>query len=149
MNISQLMVAIAALDAHDALQCKLTLEDWKKVAPYLSLRFLNTGDVLMSVGENSRELFILAEGLLEVKIQKTVVATLLPGTVVGEGTFFSGQSRSATVLAAAPGVAWALSWTKFEALSKNHPQLALDLCRSIAAVMAVRMREALLVGHFA
>ena len=149
MNIAQLMSAIEALDAHDALQCKLTLEEWKKAAPYLSLRFLNTGDMLMTEGEQSRELYILAEGALEVKIQKTVVATLKPGMVVGEGTFFSGHQRSATVVASAPGVAWALSWEKFGALSKHHPHVALDLCSSVAAVMAVRMREAILVGHFA
>lgn len=143
------MSAIEALDAHDALQCKLTLEDWKKIAPYLSLRFINTGDVLMAEGEQSRELYILAEGELQVKIQKTVVATLQPGMVVGEGTFFSGQQRSATVLSSAPGVAWALSWERFQAMSKHHPRLALDLCQSVAAVMAVRMREAILVGHFA
>ncbi|MDB5965952.1 MAG: calcium-binding protein [Polaromonas sp.] len=143
------MAAIEALDAHDALQCKLTLQDWKQVAPYLSLRFLNTGDALMSEGEQSRELYILAEGVLEVRIRHTVVATLKPGTVVGEGTFFSGHTRSATVAAATPGVAWALSWDRFEAMSKDYPRLALDLCRSVAAVMAVRMREAILVGHFA
>lgn len=143
------MTAIEALDAHDALQCKLTLEDWKKVAPYLNLRFLNTGDYLTTEGDQSRELYILAEGVLEVRIRNTVVATLKPGTVVGEGTFFSGHTRSATVVAVSPGVAWALAWEKFEVMSKQHPRLALDLCRSIAAVMAVRMREAVLVGHFA
>ncbi len=149
MNIAQLMSAIEALEAHDALQCKLSLEEWKLAAPYLSIRFINTGDVLMTEGEQSRELFILAEGALEVKIQTTVVATLKAGMVVGEGTFFSGHQRSATVVASAPGVAWALSWDKFEAMSRQHPRVALDLCRSIAAVMAVRMREAILVGHFA
>lgn len=143
------MAAIEALDAHDALQCRLSLEEWKKVAPYLSLRFVNTGDTLMTEGDKSRELYILAEGSLEVKIQRTTVATIRPGMVVGEGTFFSGQQRSATVVASGPGVAWALSWEKFEAMAKQHPRLALDLSLAISAVLAVRMREALLVGHFA
>lgn len=143
------MAAVEALDAHDALQCKLTLDNWKKIAPYLSLRFLNTETVLMEEGDKARELYILAEGALQVKIGTTVVATLRPGMVVGEGGFFSGQARSATVVASAPGVAWALDWSKFEAMSKQHPRLALDLCCGLAAVLAVRMREALLVGHFA
>jgi CRP/FNR family cyclic AMP-dependent transcriptional regulator len=143
------MGAIEALEAHDALQCRLSLEDWKQVAPYLSLRFFNTGDLLTTEGDQSRELYILAEGTVEVRIRNTVVATLRPGTVVGEGTFFSGHTRSATVVAVSPGVAWALGWERFESLSKHHPRLALDLCRSIAAVMAVRMRDAILVGYFA
>ena len=83
------------------------------------------------------------------KIRDTTVATLKPGTVVGEGTFFSGHTRSATVAAAGPGVAWALAWERFETMCQHHPRLALGLCRSVAAVMAIRMREAILVGHFA
>ncbi|MES2911597.1 MAG: hypothetical protein V4718_09430 [Pseudomonadota bacterium] len=52
------------------------------------------------------------------------------------------------MVASAPCVAWALSWDKFEAIAKQHSSVAPDLCRSIAAIMAVRMREAILAGHF-
>ena len=149
MKINQLIKAIETLDAYDALQCRLTREDWGRIAPFLEVRTFHRGDSLIKEGEQARELFIVAEGELEVKIRHAVVATLKPGTVVGEGTFFSGHTRSATVVAVTPGVAWALSWNHFEALSKHHPGLALDLCRSVASVMATRMREAILVGHFA
>jgi CRP-like cAMP-binding protein len=142
MNIQQLMEAVSALQAHDALACKLTLDEWKKLAPYLSIRFLKAGDVLMHEGDADRELYILAEGELHVTIHDSVLARLLPGTVVGEGTFFSGQPRSATVVSAQPGVAWALSW------DSKQPRLALDLVKGLAGVLAVRMREAILVGQF-
>lgn len=148
MNVQQLMDAVAALQSHDALPCKLTLDDWKKLAPYLSIRFLQPGDALMREGESDRELFILAEGELHVTIQGSILARLAPGTVVGEGTFFSGQPRSATVVSAMPGVAWALSWERFETLSHKQPRLAVDLVKGLAAVLAIRMREAILVGQF-
>ncbi|MFO1244659.1 MAG: cyclic nucleotide-binding domain-containing protein [Ramlibacter sp.] len=148
MNIQQLMEAVSALQAHDALACKLTLDEWKKLAPYLSIRFLKAGDVLMHEGDADRELYILAEGELHVTIHDSVLARLLPGTVVGEGTFFSGQPRSATVVSAQPGVAWALSWDKFDAMASKQPRLALDLVKGLAGVLAVRMREAILVGQF-
>ena len=148
MNVRQLVDAIAALDANDALPCKLSVEEWRKLAPYLSIRFLQVGDRLISEGDSERELYILADGEVEVSIHGTVLATLLPGNVVGEGAFFSGQSRSATVTASAPGVAWALSWQKFEAMSQKHPRIALDLTKGLAAVLAIRMREAILVGQF-
>jgi CRP/FNR family cyclic AMP-dependent transcriptional regulator len=148
MNVEQLMQAIAGLDANDALPCQLTAEEWKKLAPYLSLRFLKAGDALMHEGDAERELYILAEGELQIRIHDTLVATLQPGTVVGEGTFFSGQPRSATVLASRPGVAWALSWEKFDAMARKQPRLALDLAKGLAAVLAIRMREAILVGQF-
>lgn len=148
MNVQQLVSAIAEIETSDALPCKLTLEEWKKLAPYLSIRFLQAGDLLIREGDAERELYILAEGELQVTIQGSVFATQGPGSVVGEGAFFSGQSRSASVVASKPGVAWALSWEKFEAMSQKQPRLALDLTKGLAAVLAIRMREAILVGHF-
>jgi CRP-like cAMP-binding protein len=149
MKVEQLVEAIAQLEAKDALPCKLTVAEWKELAPYLSIRFLRPGDPLMEEGDCEREFFILAEGELTVSIGDSEIATLKPGTVVGEGTFFSGAPRSATVTPSMPGVAWGLHWDKFDAMSRKHPQLAVDLIKGLAAVLAVRMREALLVGHFA
>jgi CRP/FNR family cyclic AMP-dependent transcriptional regulator len=148
MRVEQLVEAIGALEATDALPCKLTLQEWKSLAPYLSVRFLRTGDPLMHEGDSEREVFILADGELEVSILGNHIATLTPGNVVGEGTFFSGGPRSATVTPSQPGVAWGLHWDKFDALSARHPKLAVDLVKGLAAVLAVRMREALLVGQF-
>ena len=148
MNVEQLVQAIGALETADALSCKLTLAEWKSIAPYLSVRFLKTGDPLMREGDSEREVFILADGELEVTIMGTPLATLKPGSVVGEGTFFSGVPRSATVTPSQPGVAWGLSWERFDAMAARHPKLAVDLVKGLAAVLAVRMREALLVGQF-
>lgn len=149
MKVEQLVEAIGALDATDALTCKLTLDDWKALAPYLSMRFLRAGDPLMHEGDAERELFILASGELEVSVGGSAIATLQPGTVVGEGTFFSGAPRSATVTPSTSGVAWGLHWDRFEAMTNKHPKLAVDLVKGLAGILAVRMREALLVGHFA
>jgi CRP-like cAMP-binding protein len=148
MNVEQLVAAIDALDAADALQCKLTLDEWKSLAPYLSMRFLKAGDPLMTEGDAEREVFILAEGELDVTIMGSHIATIHPGNVVGEGTFFSGSPRSATVTPTRPGVAWGLSWQRFDAMTRKHPELAVDLVKGLAAVLAVRMRDALLVGQF-
>jgi CRP/FNR family cyclic AMP-dependent transcriptional regulator len=149
MKVEQLVEAMTRLDAKDALACHLTAEEWKELAPFLAVRFLRTGEPLMSEGDCEREFFILAEGELEVSIGDNRLATLLPGSVVGEGGFLSGQARSATVTPSTPGVAWGLHWDKFDAMSRKHPKLAIDLLKGLATVLAVRMREALLVGHFA
>lgn len=148
MNVEQLVSAIAALDATDALPCRVTLDEWKAVAPYLTVRFLRTGDPLMQEGDCQRELFILAEGELQVSIQGNPIATLRPGMVVGEGSFFSGAPRSATVTPTQPGIAWGLQWDRFDAMTAKQPKLAVDLVKGFAAVLAIRMREAILVGQF-
>ena len=148
MNVRQLVDAIAALDAKDALQCRLGHDGWKLLAPYLSVHYLKPGTVLIHEGDNDRTLFILAEGELKVQARGHDIAVLQAGTVVGEGAFFSGEPRSATILAHVSGTAWGLSWDKFEAMSHQYPRLALDLAKGLAAVLAVRMREAILVGQF-
>lgn len=148
MNVRQLVDAIASLDAKDALQCRLGHEGWKLLAPYLAVNFLQPGTVLMKEGDSDRVLYILAEGQLKVQARGHDIALLGPGVVVGEGAFFSGEPRSATILACAPGIAWALSWEKFEVMSQQYPKLALDLTKGLAAVLAVRMRQAILVGEF-
>jgi CRP/FNR family transcriptional regulator, cyclic AMP receptor protein len=148
MNVRQLVDAIAALDAKDALQCRLGHEGWKLLAPFLSVNYLQAESVLIREGDADRTLFILAEGQLRVQAQGHEIAHLQPGTVVGEGAFFSGQPRSATIVSTMPGVAWSLSWERFEAMSHQYPKLALDLTKGLAAVLAVRMRQAILVGEF-
>lgn len=148
MNVQQLAQAIGALDAQDALPCKLTPDEWKAIAPFLSVRFLREGEPLMHEGDSDRELFILADGELEVRAQGHVLAIIKPGAVVGEGTFFSGQPRSATVVPSCASVAWGLKWDRFNALANKQPRLAVDLIKGLASVLAIRMREAVLVGHF-
>jgi CRP-like cAMP-binding protein len=71
------------LDSRDALPCKLSLDEWKKLAPYLAIRFLQAGDVLMHEGESVRELFILAEGELHVTTERHRSGP--PGTGHGGG----------------------------------------------------------------
>lgn len=148
MNVRQLVDAIAALDAKDALQCRLGLEGWKLLAPFLSVNYLQAESVLIREGDADRTLFILAEGELRVQTHGHEIARLQPGTVVGEGAFFSGQPRSATIVASIPGVVWSLSWERYQAMSHRYPKLALDLTQGLAAVLAVRMRQAILVGEF-
>lgn len=150
MNVRQLVDAIAALDAKDALQCRLGFEGWKLLAPFLAVHFLQPGTVLIREGgaDSDRTLYILAEGELIVQVRGQEIARLKPGTVVGEGAFFSGEPRSATIASSSSGIAWSLSWEKYEAMAQQYPKLALDLTKGLAAVLAVRMREAILVGQF-
>ncbi|MBI5278957.1 MAG: cyclic nucleotide-binding domain-containing protein [Burkholderiales bacterium] len=149
MNVDQLVDAVNRLERRDALQCKLAAEEWKALAPYLSVRFLRVGEAIVHEGEDDREVFIVAEGEVDVSVQGHVIASLGPGNVVGECAFFSGLPRSATVTPVQPGVAWALNWQRFDLLAHKHPRLAVHLLKGLATVMAVRMREAVLVEQFA
>jgi CRP/FNR family transcriptional regulator, cyclic AMP receptor protein len=148
MNVNALMAAIASHTAADALRPRFTEEHWTKLAPFFRTVYLQAGRELIVQGDHDRDLYILVEGELSVVVAGKSVATLTPGTVVGEGAFFSGSARNATVVAATAGVAWALGYEKYEAMSNKHSRTTLEFTRSLASVLALRMRSSILVGEF-
>jgi CRP/FNR family transcriptional regulator, cyclic AMP receptor protein len=148
LNVANLIDAIAAHTGEDALHTGFGPQDWEKAARFFSVVYLQVGRELMAEGQNDRDLYIIEAGTVDVQIRGNFVATLTPGTVVGEGTFFSGTSRSATVVCREPGVAWCLSEANFDAMAKKEPRLALALMRGLGGVLAQRMRAAVLVGQF-
>jgi CRP/FNR family cyclic AMP-dependent transcriptional regulator len=92
----------------------------------------------MREGESVRELFHPGRGgAARHHCTGTVLARLAPGTLVGEGSFFSGETRSATVTASMPGVAWALTWERFDIMGHKQPRLAIELTKGLAAVLAI------------
>ena len=62
-----------------------------------------------------------------------------PGSMVGEGAFFSHQPRSATVQAGAPSKLWSLPALRFTELCNRQPAVALHLAMAAGAVLAKRL----------
>jgi len=142
------MGALEARAHGGLLAAPLDREQWLKLQPFLQVRFLRAGDPLIRQGESEREVYFLAEGELEVSARTHVLATLDVGSVVGEGTFFSGATRSATVTPTRTGVAWCLTLDKFEAVAARHPDVAVALLLWLGNILAKRMHTALLAGEF-
>ena len=67
------------------------------------------------------------------------LAILNPGSVVGEGSFFSRLPRSANVVATGPARVWRLTAISFSEMSNRQPGLALELVLALGAVIARRM----------
>ena len=92
-----------------------------------------------------RKLYFLESGSLKVEIKTaagfTQLAILAPGTVVGEGSFFSHLSRSSSVIAYSDCKVWELSTDGFALLSKQHPTVALALSMALGAIIATRMHD--------
>jgi CRP/FNR family transcriptional regulator, cyclic AMP receptor protein len=148
VNVANLIDAIASYGGQDRLHTGFGPEEWDKAARFFSVVYLQVGRELITEGDTDRDLYIIEAGRLEVSIAGTSITTLTQGTVVGEGTFFTGASRSATVTCSEPGVAWRLSEPQFDAMAKKEPRLALAFMRGLGGVLAHRMRQAVLVGHF-
>ena len=149
MQLDDLVQAIQTLNAEDAFRARLTPEQWKAVAPYLTRHDIRAGDLLIKQGDTDRTLYFLSQGSLQVFVTggppgSHRIAILRPGSAVGEPGLFGDGPRMANVEAMTPCVVWALRGPRLDEMSQRSPGLALELLRAAGGVMAMRMRANLL-----
>ena len=145
MEINELVQAIQTLNADDAFRTRLTAEQWRTVAPYLTRHDIRAGDLLVKQGDSDHSMYFLAQGSVQVFVTGAVagssrLAILRPGSVIGEAGLFGDGPRMASVEAMTPCVVWALRGPRLEELSQRSPVLALELLRAAGGVLVARVR---------
>jgi CRP/FNR family cyclic AMP-dependent transcriptional regulator len=148
MEIDELVKAVQTLNADDAFRARLTIDNWRTIAPYLARYEIRAGDLLIKQGDADRSMYFLAQGSMQIFMTggppgSSKVAILRAGAVVGEPGLFGDTPRMANVEAMTPCVVWALRGPRMEELAQRSPALALELLRAAGAVMATRMRATL------
>ncbi|VTU34645.1 MULTISPECIES: Crp/Fnr family transcriptional regulator [unclassified Variovorax] len=142
-NIQDLCRAIAQNTSYDAFVPALNPQQWETFASYLQPSDLAAGQVLIDQGANDRTLFFIESGALSVHLigdkGQMQLAILNPGSVVGEGAFFSRLPRSANVIATGAARVWRLTPVRFSEMANRQPGLALELTLGLGAVIAKRM----------
>lgn len=142
-DIHGLADAIANSNASDALRCKFSLQNWEILATYMQPFALAGGHVLIEQGANDRTIYFVESGILSVHYEdeksRIRMALVGPGSVIGEGSFFSHQARSATVQASGPCELWCLTPMRFLELCNRQSLLALELTMAMGGVMAKRL----------
>ena len=146
MEFNELVQAMQTLNAEDAFRARLTLDQWRTIAPYLTRHDIRAGDLLIKQGDTDRTMYFLGQGSLQVFVTggppgSNRIAILRAGSVVGEPGMFSDGARMANVEAMTPCAVWALRGPRMEELAQRLPALALELLRAAGGVMAIRMRN--------
>jgi hypothetical protein len=77
------------------------------------MREVASGETLVMQGEAGAELFLLFDGVLEVEVDGAPVATLGPGSIVGERALFEAGRRAATLRALTACRAFVLTRDQF------------------------------------
>ena len=143
VDLKGLIDAIAQTTAEDSMTNPLTAAQWEVLSSYLLPVVLPAGQVLFSQGATDRTLYLVESGSLSVHYQdekeRLRLAVVGPGSVVGEGAFFSHRPRSATVQTSAPSKLWALHALRFTELANRQPAVALALTMAVGSVLAKRL----------
>lgn len=145
MELNDLVQAIQTLNAEDAFRARLSLDQWRIIAPYLTRHDIRAGDLLIKQGDADRSMYFLGQGSLQVFVTggppgSNRIAILRAGAVIGEPGLFTDGPRMANVEAMTPCQVWALRGPRLEELAQRSPALALELLRAAGGVMAIRMR---------
>ena len=65
-NIDELVKAVQTLNADDAFRARLTLDNWRTIAPYLARYDIRAGDLLIKQGDADRSMYFLAQGSMQI-----------------------------------------------------------------------------------
>ncbi|NDA69120.1 MAG: cyclic nucleotide-binding domain-containing protein, partial [Verrucomicrobia bacterium] len=110
-------------------------------------RTVKAGEFIFHKGDMGGELFILRAGSVSVNLPLKAghhyhLTTFSDGHFFGDMAFFDRQSRSADAVAVTEAHLFVLPRSRFEALAKEHPELALEILRRLGREMAIRLRFA-------
>ncbi len=121
-------------------------DDLRRVVERLERRTFAAGDVLFSENDPGDRLCLLARGAVEISIlsgarHRVRIVTMAEGSLFGEAALLDGRPRSATAQAVDDTVVFELSRAELDALTAQHPRLAVRIMANLARVMSQRMRE--------
>lgn len=128
-------------DALTRVGCRLLLELGEH-------RQIPAGAVLVRQGDPSNEMYFIESGRLQVSMKLDAAGgdskrlrSYGPGSMVGEMGFFSGEPRSADIVAEKEAQVFCLSRERMTAIENDHPALARALHRHVIAVLSQRVRS--------
>lgn len=117
---------------------KLEEDELRQVAEELNRRQLHAGQTLFRRNEEGDSLFILIEGLLDVRVDidgnglEETVNQLSPGEFLGEMALLTGEPRSATITAHTTVVVYELRRNTVMRLIEARPEISESMSRAIA-----------------
>jgi len=113
-------------------------EDLHQLAAEMERRQLAAGETLFRRNDAGSSLFILIEGLLNVRVDlkgegtEETVGQLSPGDFFGEMSLLTGEPRSATIQTRTPAVVYEICHTAIGHLIEKRPEIFEGMSRAVA-----------------
>ncbi len=139
---------------HSELFLELTLEQIERIAALGREAVYNAGDIIISEGGGSDEVYIICSGMVEVEVaqgtvhdvpgapQLSSIVRLGQGQMFGEMALVDSGARSATVRCAQDDtVLFVIPHEDFWALFESDYQIGFIVMRNIAADLSFKLRH--------
>ena len=115
-----------------------------KVVAYCERLEMPATALIIEQGAPSNDIFFIEAGHASVAVASeghapVRLATVGPGSIVGEIAFYLGETRSASVVAEEDMIVWRLSRASVQRLQAEMPEVALRFHEGIAAMLAKRL----------
>ncbi len=117
----------------------LTVDERTQLSAQMRERVFLQGDTVIQLGDHGDSMFVLCEGLLEVRIAlkegqaQSRVARLQAGMFFGEMSALTGEPRSALVVAVTDALVFEISKDQIAALIHSRPELAEMIARAVTS----------------
>ena len=124
----------------------LTEEELAVFASLLTDRHYASGEVIIRLGTESTNLFLITKGVVGVWLGAVTgegrrMGSFSVGTMVGEMAFLDGEKRSANVVAEGDVECAVLEIAAFLTLQQSHPMLHTKILRNIGISLATKLRK--------
>jgi PPM family protein phosphatase len=119
----------------------LSYTELMKVLSLVDLRTFEKGDTLIQEGSTGEEMFLLAQGLVNVVKADQVLTKIKKGEMFGEMSLFDSAKRSASIVAAEKTVAMVIARKELMPLLRREAQLAVKLLWALTQELNQRLRN--------
>ena len=120
----------------------LTPNDWALLVDRAKQVTFQKDEILIQKGRQTRMVYLLVKGTARIEGDfKARIAQIGPGQISGEMAFLENNVASATVTAEEEVQAYAIEWSALADLFELFPHMASRFYRSLAVILARRLRD--------
>ncbi len=124
----------------------LSENEMKEIYSSSAIKYYRPAETIIKQGEKGNSMYILKEGLLEVSLNEAgkesiKVGSISPGQFFGEMSLFTGEDRSATVIAEAESIAVEIKKDSLQKIIFKRPELADAFGDVIAERQSINLKK--------
>jgi CRP/FNR family cyclic AMP-dependent transcriptional regulator len=120
----------------------LTPNDWALLIDRAKEVTFQKDEILIQKGKQTKMVYLLVKGTARIEADFNArIAQIGPGQISGEMAFLQNNVASATVTAAEEVKAYAIDWSALGDLFELFPHMASRFYRSLAVILAHRLRD--------